>query len=123
MNKDDLISGCKYLFRMENQDNEDNDDDDDDDDEDENELEESDDDDDLNDQEFPLLEPCDHPPTTSALREPTSNFFQFIDRPEGGTPSARVSEIKPIEPSIRFKIRRDDRGNKRLKFEPALYVM
>lgn len=115
MDKDDLVSGCKYPFRLENSEDEDDNDDDD------NEDEESDDDANFNDLElpleFPLFEPCEHSP---ALRGSPSNFFQ-----SGSTRSNTDTADKHIEPSARFKIRRDDRGNKMkatLTFEPALYV-
>lgn len=112
MDKQDLVSGCKYPFRFEN-----NEDEDDDDDEDNNEYEESDDDADLDTHEFPLLEPCDH---STARTESRGSFFQTLN----AQAQARPDET-PLEPSARFKIRRDDRGNKTkatLTFEPALYA-
>ena len=108
MDKGDLASACRYPFRLENHENDDDDDDD-------NGLDESDDDE-LNDLEFPLLEPCEHSP--SAYRGSPANFFE-LDRMEPGS----QAEETHMEPSARFKIRREDRGNKvkaTLTFEPAL---
>ncbi|KAF8428682.1 hypothetical protein EV426DRAFT_571298 [Tirmania nivea] len=108
MDKDDLAPACRYPFHLENHEDDDGDDDD-------NDLDESDDDE-LNDLEFPLLEPCEHSP--SAYRGSPANFFE-LDRTE---PRLQAEETH-MEPSARFKIRREDRGNKvkaTLTFEPAL---
>lgn len=117
MDKEDLISGCKYPFRFENRDDDDENDEDDDE-EDDPDLDESEDEEmhELNDLGFPLLEPCEH--SQNAPRGSLSNFFQ-LDSSEQGS----HTEYKPIEPSAKFKIRKDDRGNKMratLTFEPAL---
>ncbi|KAF8463590.1 hypothetical protein BDZ91DRAFT_850024 [Kalaharituber pfeilii] len=108
MDKNDLLSGCNYPFQFENAEDDDDDDDDDD------GLDESDDDDaDLNELNF-SLEPCEHSPT---LRGSPSGFFPM------GRPQSAPGEESQIEPSARFKIRRDERGNKMkatLTFEPAL---
>lgn len=108
MDKDDLAPACRYPFRLENHDDDEDDDED-------NDPEESDDDE-LNDLEFPLLEPCEHSP--SAYRGSPANFFE-LDRTEPGPQAGETH----MEPSARFKIRREDRGNKvkaTLTFEPAL---
>lgn len=111
MDKHDLASARRYPFSFEGMgDGDDNDDDD-------NELEDSEDGD-LNDFEFTPLEPCEYSP---ALRSSESSSFHF-DPIESG----EHTEDKHIEPSARFKIRRDDRGSKMkatLTFEPALYAV
>lgn len=107
MDKDDLAPACRYPFRLENHGDENDDDD--------NGLDESDDDE-LNDLEFSLLEPCDHSP--NAYHGSPANFFE-LDLMEAGS---QVEETH-VEPSARFKIRKEDRGNKvkaTLTFEPAL---
>lgn len=123
MDKNDLISGCKYPFRFDNRSDNENRaslHDYDDDEEDDPDLDDSEDEDmhEFNDLEFPLLEPCEYSPAT--FRGSPSNFFQ-LDCSEQGS----RAESTPVEPSARFKIRRDERGNKMkatLTFEPALYA-
>lgn len=105
MDQGDLAPACRYPFRLEN--HEDDDDDNDNDESDDNEL---------NNLQFPLPEPCDHSP--GAYRGSPANFFE-LDHTE---PGSQADETH-VEPSARFKIRRDDRGNKvkaTLTFEPAL---
>lgn len=109
MDKEDLAPACRYPFRLENHVDDDDDDDDD------NGPDESDDDE-LNDLEFPLLEPCENLP--SAYRGSPANYFE-LDRT---APGSQADESR-MEPSARFKIRKEDRGNKvkaTLTFEPAL---